>query len=295
MSGLVLSIAALLFVASATTSLFALLRPAGTPSMDRWDASAAQLLLLAAFATEAVALGLGCAQHAGRELMSVSGGIALFGWLGAAACLVVQRLWRMPQVGAFVTPMLALAAVHAALGLPVREEVKLEHLRDPALQVHVISATLAVALFALAAAIAGIYLVQQRQLASKRFGRLFSRLPSLQPLARLNARLVWAGLVAYGLAFVSGSMAASTLWRDGASWDAQQGVSLAVLALYGALALAFGRAASPRRGAVATVAAFLVAVAALGCVRTLPKATRHVGDYGLASLALEQSPSAVRR
>jgi ABC-type uncharacterized transport system permease subunit len=286
MSAFILLLAGMIYAASAAVYVRSLLGRA-TSTSPKAGAGTGEALLFAAFCTQAVAIGVGCAESAGRDLISLSGGVALIGWLGAAACLLVQRVARMPQLGAFVVPLLAAMVAPAALGGPRRSELRVEHLREPALQLHVLAAALAVALFALAAGVAAMYLLQQRQLKAKRFGRLFSSLPSLEPLTRLNGRLLWAGFFAYGVAFLTGAATADAIWPSGWSWDAQQVASLAILAVYGLLAIALPRAGRPRRRAVATVGAFLVTVGAMALLRAVPSATRHLGDYGMAGAVSE--------
>ena len=101
---------------------------------------------------------------------------------------------------------------------------------------------LGVALFGIAFGAAVMYLLQEREVKGKKFGALFSRLPSLDALDRMVQRLVRAGFVVYTVALVAGTITATAVWKSAWSWDPQQIVSMLVWLLYGA-----PRAAPPQR------------------------------------------------
>ena len=115
-------------------------------------------------------------------------------WLAAGAYLVLQRLYRIPTVGAFVVPLVLVVLIPALFFTsPNLPESLPETLRRPVLTLHIVSALLGVAIFAIACVVAVMYLLQEREVKGKHFGALFSRLPSLDSLDQLNQRLVRPG------------------------------------------------------------------------------------------------------
>ena len=239
--------------------------------------------LSAAFVVHAVAIGAGCHEFGGKEFFSLRGSIVLAAWLAAGAYLLLQRLYRVPSVGAFVLPLLLLALVPAALADPGHPEVPPEVVRHAAL--HVMAAILAVALFAIAFGVAVMYLLQEREVKGKRFGPFFFRLPSLDALDRLNQRLVRAGFVAFTIALVAGTLNAAVVWKSAWSWDPQQIVSVGVWLLYGAMVELRHQGWHGRRYAVLTLVGFLVLAGAMGTFQAFPNATRHAGDFGTLGAA----------
>ncbi len=241
-------------------------------------ATAGFWVLAAAFAVHAVAIGAGCREFGGMEFFTVRGGVVLAAWLGAGAYLVLHRLYRVPTLGAFVLPLLLVALLPSTLVDPAHPEVAPELVRHAAF--HVVAAILAVALFAIAFGVAVMYLLQEREVKGKRFGALFSRLPSLDALDRLNQRLVRAGFVVFTVALVAGTLNAAVVWKSPWSWDPQQIISVLVWLLYGAMVQLRHRGWHGRRYALLTLVGFVVLAGAMGTLRAFPGATRHAGNYG---------------
>src|SRR5678815_351628 len=78
-------------------------------------------------------------------------------------------------------------------------------LRQPLLPVHIAVALAGLAVFGVATAVAGVYLVAERMLKGKRFGPFFRRVPSLELLDDLNRRLVAWGFIALSLTLLTGA------------------------------------------------------------------------------------------
>jgi len=196
MSIAILRAAVVLYVASAALYLGYFSRPrhARLAVVGFWG-------LTAAFAVHAVAIGAGCHEFGGMEFFTLQGGVVLAAWLGAGAYLVLQRIYRVPSLGAFVLPLVLLVLIPAALADPAHPEVPPDVVRHAAF--HVVAAILALALFGIAFGVSVMYLLQEREVKGKRFGALFSRLPSLEALDQLNQRLVRAGFAVFTVALVA--------------------------------------------------------------------------------------------
>ena len=241
-------------------------------------ATAGLWVMVAAFVVHAAAIGEGCREFGGKEFFTLRGGVVLATWLGAGAFLVVQRMYRLPSLGAFVLPLLEVALIPTTLVDRSHPNVPAEVIRNAAF--HVTAAILAVALFGIAFGVALMYLLQEREVKGKRFGALFSRLPSLEALDRLNQRLVRAGFVSLTVAIVAGTLNAAVVWKSAWSWDPQQIFSVLIWLLYGAMVQLRHRGWHGHRYALLTLVGFLVMAGAMGTLRAFPHSTRHGGDFG---------------
>lgn len=83
------------------------------------------------------------------------------------------------------------------------------------LVVHVGLALLGLGVFGLAAALATLYLLQDRQLKLRRFGSLFQKLPSLEELDAATFRLVVLGFATYSVGLIIGGIQAWFIRDDG--------------------------------------------------------------------------------
>src|SRR5512137_2363596 len=275
MSIQVLRLAAFLYLGAATAYVLFFARPrhAVLATVGQW-------LLGAAFLAQGVSIGLGCREYGGTEFFGLRGGVVTATWLATGVSLVVQRMYRIPSVGAFITPLvLALLLPTIVTQRLDRPEVVPETVRAPAITVHIISASLGVALFALAAGVAVMYLLQEREVKGKRFGALFSRLPSLDSLDKLNQRLVRAGFVVFTAALVTGTIIARNVWKSAWSWDPQQISSLVVWLLYGGMVQLRHTGWHGRRYALLTLVGFALVIGSMVGLAVVPDLTRHGGDY----------------
>jgi HemX protein len=282
MSIQILRIAAALYAIAAAAYIAFFARP-----RHRRAATFGFWMLTAAFLVHAVAIGVGCSEFGGTEFFSLRGGLVLLVWILAGAYLFLQRYYNLPTVGAFVTPIALVVLLPALFGAPGHPGVAPDTLRHPTVTVHIISAVGGVALFAIAFGVALMYLLQEREVKGKRFGALFSRLPSLDALDQLTQRLVRAGFVVYTIALVAGTLTATAVWKSAWSWDPQQVVSLAVWMLYGTLVQLRHSGWHGRRYAVMTLVGFVVVLSSMVSLKLVPGATRHTGDYGTKPPAVE--------
>jgi len=77
-----------------------------------------------------------------------------------------------------------------------------------------------------------MYLLQERELKSKRFGYFFSRFPSLESLDQLNSHCLTAGFVFLTLGIVTGSIWARQAWGTYWQWDPKETWSLITWFIY---------------------------------------------------------------
>ena len=129
-------------------------------------------------------------------------------WAGMLVYLIADTVRPVPAFSAFFVPAAALLAIGAAW-----LELGGETAAAPGVwvKVHGMSAMLGLGAFALGAAAAVMYLVQDRQLRAKHPGRLFAALPSLDVLDRTNSVCVGAGFALFTIALFSGTALMSAL------------------------------------------------------------------------------------
>jgi cytochrome c-type biogenesis protein CcsB len=273
LSSLLLRIAAASYAVAAAGFVFYFARPKH-PRI----ASLAQIALGIGFAIHAGAIGFGCREFGGLEFFTLRGGAIFFAWLLAAGYLLFQRVYRMPSVGAFVTPLVVMLLIPTLFGpLDLPAEVPAV-VKSRWLPVHVSSSFAGLACFALAAGVALMYLLQEREVKGKHFGALFSRLPPLESLDRLNHRLVRIGFVVFTVALVTGAMFARRAWGQAWEWDQKQVFSLAAWLVYGAIIQLRRSGWHGRRNAYLTLIGFaivFVSFVGIGFV----SGSRHGGTY----------------
>ncbi len=275
MSIVILRIAAALYAAATLAYIVYFARPKHARL-----AAAGSALLSGAFVVHAIAIGVGCSEFGGAEFFSLRGGLVLLVWLAAGAYLLLQRFYRLPGLGAFITPFILVTLLPALFGTPGHPELPPETLRHPTVTVHIVSAVLGVALFGIACGAAVMYLLQEREMKGKKFGAMFLRLPSLDALDRMVQRLVRMGFVVYTVALVAGTITANAVWKSAWSWDAQQVVSTLVWLLYGLMVQLRHSGWHGRRYALLTLAGFVLVIGSMVTLKVVPGVTRHSGDYG---------------
>jgi cytochrome c-type biogenesis protein CcsB len=159
---------------------------------------------------------------------------SFFAWAILLVYIVVNYRYRIKVLGAFVAPV-ALILVVVSLALP--KEIFPLHpaLKSFWLPFHAIFAFLGDAVFALAFCAGIMYLIQERQIKSKKRGGVLARLPSLDILDELNYRSLTFGFPLLTVGIVTGSVWASYAWGSYWSWDPKETWSLITWFLYAAL------------------------------------------------------------
>lgn len=199
-------IALLAYAAGAAAFLAWLVRPVPRRAQaGRWLLLAGVVIHLGAFTLSLglAGLGLGVPTWKIGQLFSLLAGAIV------AIYLMLDRGGRMPVAGAFVAPLTVAVMVPAHL-VPSWERVVAPQLRSSAaLFAHVTAATLGTAALALAFGLSALYLASERQAKSRRPGRLFARLTSLDSIDRSGYRLAVWGFVFLSIAIGTGSLASS--------------------------------------------------------------------------------------
>jgi ABC-type uncharacterized transport system permease subunit len=162
---------------------------------------AARLVLAFGVLLQFADIGARCV-HRLNPVSSTPEAMSFVAFLVATGYLLASLRYRLAAAGAFAVPAalvtLVLArVVPAEAGAP--EMTALGH-------THIFLATVGVAVFALAAVLAVLYLIEDRQLKRKQLGRMMSRRTPLETLDRLALRCVSFGFPIFTIAIITGAL-----------------------------------------------------------------------------------------
>lgn len=192
--------------------------------------------------------------------LGMAQGLSSLSFLLVAFFLALDLRYRLPVIGAFLMPFAVMVLIPSLL-LPGESSVLPASLRQPLLPLHVSVALLGLAMFGVATGVALMYLLMERQVKGKKFGLLFSRLPSLQFLDELNGKLTVWGFIALSVTLVTGafftSAAGGLFWQ----WEPKEVATLLAWTVFGAVLNARMFAGwRGKRVALLTMAGFCVLV-----------------------------------
>jgi ABC-type uncharacterized transport system permease subunit len=163
-------------------------------------ARAGRMFLGLGWVLQTVDIGIRCV-HLQHPLSSTGEAMAFIAWLIGAGYLLASLRYRLDAAGAFAVPA-ALILLLLARVVPGDETAPSGSLGN----LHIFLATLGVAIFALAAVIEVLYLLQERRLKRKQLDRLRGGGAPLDTLDRLAARCVSVGFPIFTLALVTGAI-----------------------------------------------------------------------------------------
>jgi ABC-type uncharacterized transport system permease subunit len=189
-------------------------------SLARWTTA----LLVSGLVVHFAALQIRARRLHSVPYRDLSDSMSFFAWMIAVAYVFLFFRHRERSTGPFLIPLVivfeAVSLVTRPATLPARKE-----LSGSLFAFHVTMAILGYAALSLSFVLALLYLVQNRQLRQRRTGLLFSRLPALDVLDRLEHTAV-----AVGVSAPLGMIWAKKNW--GTVWDAKLGATLLVLVVY---------------------------------------------------------------
>jgi ABC-type uncharacterized transport system permease subunit len=223
-------------------------------------ARAARLTLAVAFASHAVDIGWLCT-HGLHPGVNAREALSFASWLTCGVYLAVSLRAPLPVVGALVVPVTMVLDVAARL----TPSVEARHAGSLLGSIHITLATAGVALFAVAAGGAVIYLVEERQLKARRVSPLLKRGGvALETLDKLNRRCITLGFPLFTVAMVTGALWMARLSDARGIFTPQYAVATCAWLLYAVLVMARVTAGwRGRRAALMTLAGFASAMLVL--------------------------------
>ena len=215
-------------------------------------ARAGRIALTVGWVVQTVDIGIRCV-HGAHPAASTAEAMAFIAWMIVAGYLLGSLRYGLSSAGAFAVPA-ALILLLLARVVPAEPSASPGSLGV----VHVFLATLGVAIFALAAVIEVLYLMQERRLKRKQLDRLRGG-SALDTLDRLAARCVSFGFPVFTLALVTGAIwvARLGLIHHGGAMRPEYLVAVASWLAFGVLLVArVGGRWQGRRAAWLTVGGF---------------------------------------
>jgi ABC-type uncharacterized transport system permease subunit len=206
-------------------------------------------------------IGLRCVQGE-HPISSTPAAMSLVGFLVAAGYFAASFKYRLAAAGAFAVPAALVLLVLARIA-PTGDLIPQMGTLGRA---HILLATVGVAVFALAAVLALLYLFEDRQLKRKKFERVMGRGMPLETLDRLALRCVSVGFPVFTIAIVTGAMWVARLGvlQRPESFRPEYLFAVATWVAFGVLLIArVGAGWSGRRAAWLTVGGFAGAMLVL--------------------------------
>jgi cytochrome c-type biogenesis protein CcsB len=226
------------------------------------------LAALAGWAVHTVALIARSLEQGAPPLGSLPDAISVAVWVIVLLEVLIEQRTGVRVLGAFVLPIAVMLSLKATTS---RDAGLAPALASAWVWVHIALAMVGIAAFVFNFAGALMYLLQERQLKTKRPGAFYYRLPSLQTLDRLTFRMLALGFPFLTTGLVLGLFWARAAWGSALPYDPLAFFSFLAWVIYaGTLA---GRAVAGwhgRRAAYFSIVGFAALVLTLGAGLFLP-------------------------
>jgi cytochrome c-type biogenesis protein CcsB len=191
-------------------------------------------ILLLGFAFHTISLILEYYHLGAVPALSFKSSLAFFAWTIVAAYIIFKARFGIIVLGSFVIPFSLILMILSST-IPISPVTVRPIFKGIWLPLHVTTSLLGDGIFVIAF-IAGImYLIQERQIKTKRLGAFYTRLPSLNILDSINYHAISYGFLLLTIGMITGSIVAQgahgTYWR----WDPKEVWSLLTWLCYAVL------------------------------------------------------------
>lgn len=157
--------------------------------------------------------------------------IFFFAWSTTAAYMSFRWRYTVKNFGTFVSLLIFMLLLVAAVA--PKEIIPLKpSLQSLWLPVHAGLSLVAYGFLALAFCGGVMYLLQERELKSRRLGYFFSRLPSLDALDQLNSHCLALGFTFLSLGMITGILWSKQAWGTYWRWNPKEVCSLLIWIVY---------------------------------------------------------------
>jgi cytochrome c-type biogenesis protein CcsB len=246
-------------------------------------------VLCLGFLIHTLAIGSWVVQTRSLPVQSIGESLSFFAWAIMGVFLIVEIRFGILVLGSFLSPLASVLMISSTF-FPLQPGPANPLMKHFWLIVHVATIFIGNGVFAIAFLAGVMYLIQERQIKSKRFGPFYSRLPSLEVLDGLNYNCLIVGFPLLTLGMVSGAVFAQytlgSFWR----WDPKEVWSLFTWILYAALL--HGRLVSGwrgRRSAMISIAGFLILVFSFAGINFLVKGYHSFSALNNPALQIQDS------
>ena len=175
-----------------------------------------------------IAVGL---QRHHFPITNLSESLSFFAWCITLTFIMAYFRYKINVLGAFVLPLVSLLTVLSQLVWEENQAIP-PLLRSKWLYLHTSVAFLAYAAFFLTFVSGILYLIQEKELKSKKFRFFYFRLPSLQVCDDLLRRSLFVGFVSMSITILTGAFWAQQAWGRFWSWDPKETASLITWVIY---------------------------------------------------------------
>ncbi len=215
-----------------------------------------------AYRTAAASLVAGFIIHTGSFTSRIAGvgfppvttlydALSFMAWAIIGIYLIVFIRYKIRIIGVFVSPI-ALVLMLSAYSMPKEIDVfVIPYMKTFWLPAHIILVFIGNGFFALAFAVAVMYLIQERQIKSKKMGRMYHLLPSINILDTINHRAILWGFPLLTLGIIFGAIVAGSMRGGFFTWGNNEIWTLTTWILYAVLI--HGRIYSGWRGKKAAI------------------------------------------
>ncbi|MBI4765787.1 MAG: cytochrome c biogenesis protein CcsA, partial [Deltaproteobacteria bacterium] len=142
-------------------------------------------LLLLGFINHTLAIGLWTIQTGYLPVHNLRESLSFFAWAIIGVYLIIQIRFNILVLGSFLSPLAAAMMISSSF-IPLQTGSINPLLQNIWLTVHIVFIFAGNGVFAIAFLAGIMYLIQERQIKSKRLGLLYHRLPALEILDALN-------------------------------------------------------------------------------------------------------------
>ena len=151
-------------------------------------------VLLVGFVLNSIYLALGYYQLGAVPALNFRGALSFFSWTIIGAYIIFQLRFRIMVLGSFVVPFSTFLMIISST-IPISPITVRPIFKGFWLPLHVATALLGDAIFAIAFIAGVMYLIQEHQIKTKRLGAFYSRLPSLNSLDSINYQAINYGFL----------------------------------------------------------------------------------------------------
>ena len=221
-----------LYTGAEVLSILSLLKPGGPSAGSALRGSGVAILLGAGLIAQFADLHVTARVMNSVPYRTFGGAMSLFAWMLGISYAALLFRHRDRAIGPFLIPFVIVFSLAGILA-PVSRTVSTPDTRGSLFALHVTLAMLGYAAFTFSFVLSILYLVQNAQIRRGRSSRVFSRLPALETINRMNRTSVSIGLVALAASVAFGLVWAHRFWTT--MRDPKIVWALATLALYGFL------------------------------------------------------------
>src|SRR3989442_5916491 len=185
----------------------------------------------AGWGAHTVALIVGAVELGAPALGSLSGAISVGVWVVVVVEIMIEQRTGLRVLSAFVLPIVVLLSLKA---LTTRPASLAPALASAWIWIHIALAMVGFAAFVFNFVGALMYLLQERQLKTKRPGAFYYRLPALETLDRLTYRTLAIGFPFLTTGIILGALWATAAWGSVFAFDPLAMLSFVAWGIYAA-------------------------------------------------------------